>query len=126
MRLLQFSAIVALFALATPSVHAAPWPEPKSDWGGAKPLNMDKWYSFEEYPESALRTGEQGMVVIGFTIDVTGRLADCHVIQSSKYEDLDTIPCRVLGKRARFEPASDSEGKPRPTTGTTAMSFWTP
>jgi protein TonB len=87
---------------------------------------MDEWYSFEDYPESALRKGEQGMVVIGFTIDVTGRLTNCHVIRSSKYRDLDNVPCRVLAKRARFKPASNAEGQPGPTTGTTAMSFWTP
>jgi TonB family protein len=87
---------------------------------------MDKWYTFEDYPESALRKGEQGMVVIGFTIDTRGRLTDCHVVQSSRFKDLDAVPCWVLVKKARFKPALDAQGQPQATTGTTAMSFWTP
>jgi protein TonB len=112
-------------ALGT-GVSAAPWPEPKSDFGGAVPLNQSEWYTFEDYPISAAASGDEGMVVIAFTITVDGRLTDCHVVQSSKSRKLDAVPCRVLPKRARFKPAIDAQGQPRPTTGTMPMSFWMP
>jgi TonB family protein len=126
MRIPHTLLLFAFSALFGTSLNAAPWPEPKSDFGGAEPLNLSSWYTFEDYPQSALAGNEQGMVVIGFTIGVNGRMTDCHVVQSSKHKDLDAVPCRVLTRRARFKPATDAQGQPRSTVGTTAMSFWTP
>jgi TonB family protein len=126
MRAVHIFAFVLPWALAATALNGAPWSEPKSDFGGAEPLNLDEWYTFKDYPQSAIDAADEGMVVIGFTVDINGRLTDCHVIQPSKHKTLDSVPCRVLSQRARFKPAVDSRGRPRATTGTTAMSFWMP
>jgi TonB family protein len=122
MNKLAFIIIGAL--LPVQAVAADPW-VPKSDWGGAKPLNVDKWYSAEDYPENLANAGMQGYVTIGFTVTVDGHMIDCHVVHSSGFKQLDVIPCNVLPQRARFDPARDSTGDPVTTHGTTSMNFWT-
>ena len=121
-------ALVAMSGLWSAGLCAAspPWTEPKSDFGGAMPLNQADWYQFDDYPMSALSGDRVGMVLVGFTIGLDGRVTNCHVVQSSKHRDLDAVPCRVLAKRARFKPATDDQGQPRTTTATTPMSFWMP
>lgn len=101
-----------------------PWQVPKSDFGGAVPLNLDHWYSYRDYPGAAVAKGEQGFVTISFTVEVDGRMSDCHVIRSSGFARLDEVPCDVLSKRARFKPAKDANGAPIATRGSTSMAFW--
>ena len=115
-------------AIGAPTSASAksPWIEPESNWGGAAPLNQDKWYSYEDYPEEALRRGQEGYVTVAFTITPDGRMTGCHVIRSSGSRSLDAVPCWVLPKRARFSPAKDGQGQPLATHGETSMSFWTP
>src|SRR5688572_2178057 len=82
--------------------ESPPWPEPKSDFGGAVPLNQADWYRFEDYPMSAVSGDKEGLVVVAIGIDANGRIGDCQVVQSSKHKELDAVPCRALKKRARF------------------------
>jgi protein TonB len=111
---------------ATLNAESPPWPEPPSDFGGAVPLNQSGWYRVQDYPTSAISSGKEGMVVVGFTIGADGRVTDCQVTQSSKHKELDNVPCRALKSRARFTPATDDQGQPKATTGTTVISFWMP
>lgn len=69
-------------------------------------------FSPGDYPEDALRNGEQGTVGVQLTIDERGRVSRCDVIQSSNSSSLDSATCRVLQERAHFTPAHDSEGRP--------------
>jgi protein TonB len=103
-----------------------PWTVPKSDFGGATPINIRSWIRYQDYPSVAVAGGEQGYVVVGFDIDVKGRVTNCAVTKSSGYERLDRVPCPMLTKRARFKPATDAGGAPRTTSASTSMSFWTP
>jgi TonB family protein len=50
-------------------------------------------------------------------VDPSGRVTECAVQQSSGFTLLDSQTCRIFQKRARFEPARDSIG--RPVAGTT-------
>jgi len=128
MRVAQALSVLACAGLWSAGLNAQspPWPEPKSDFGGAVPLNQAEWYRFEDYPMSAVSGDKEGMVVVGFTIDAEGRISECHVVQSSKHRDFDAVPCKALKKRARFKPAIDEQGQPKETAGTTAVSFWMP
>jgi protein TonB len=114
----------SIFVSATVAAQA-PWPMPKEDYGGAKPRNLEDWYSYADYPDKALGANEQGYVTVSFTIGVDGRMTDCKVIRSSGYALLDAVPCNVLPKRARFKPAKDAQGTPIVTHGTTSMAFYT-
>jgi TonB family protein len=122
MKSLAKIAVLPLFANAV--AVAQPWQLPISDYGGAKPRNLGSWYSYDDYPDAAVKAGEQGYVTVAFTIGIDGRMGDCTVIRSSGYPTLDAIPCKVLTKRARFTPAKGPSGAPIVTHGRTSMAFW--
>jgi TonB family protein len=125
MKPLTITAAVGLLALSSASFGGSPWTLPKDDFGGAVPLNMKHWVTYDDYPDVAAKSGQQGYVTVSFAIGVDGRMTDCNVIRSSGYSILDAIPCKVLPKRARFAPAKDANGIPITTRGSTSMSFWT-
>ena len=122
---------VAILALRTPwaavakAPWKAPWTVPESDFGGAVPRNEANWLLATDYPMAAVRAGQGGYVTVSFAIGADGRMSDCKVIRSSGYAILDTVPCKVLPKRARFSPAKDANGAPVATRGHTSLSLWT-
>jgi protein TonB len=103
-----------------------PWTTPPSDFGGATPILSRPLLRFSDYPTSAVREGQQGYVVVRFTITARGRAADCVVTRSSGFRRLDAVPCRLILARARFHPARDANGQARATIATTSMQFWMP
>jgi TonB family protein len=115
-----------LLLISSSALAQVPWPLPKSSFGGARALNGRDWYKVSDYPDASASAGEQGYVTIAFDIGVNGRMSNCTVIRSSGYKRLDEIPCKILPRRARFAPATDANGTPIATKGTTSMSFWTP
>jgi len=126
MRRICFLILLTVAGCTTnPVRNGPPWRVPKSDFGGAKPLNLSGWYSAQDYPLTAIRAGEQGYVTVEFTIGDNGRPIRCRVVRSSGYPDLDAVPCRALMERAIFKPATDSNGHARETVASTSMSFWT-
>jgi protein TonB len=72
--------------------------------------NLVSLFSDEDYPASAVRSGESGAT--GFRLDVgaNGRVSACTVTSSSGSSALDSTTCRLLKSRARFSPATDSTG----------------
>lgn len=68
--------------------------------------------SESDYPDESLRDNETGRV--GFRVIVTsdGRVGSCRITRSSGYERLDRATCRLIERRARFDPARDSSGEP--------------
>lgn len=73
-------------------------------------MNLARYVRGGDYPPGALRRHEQG--IVGFDLDVSaeGRVTDCHVTVSSGSEDLDSATCRIMRRRARFDPARDAQG----------------
>jgi protein TonB len=63
-----------------------------------------------DYPISAIRRGEQGVVDMILNVDQDGRVTDCRVATSSGYDDLDAASCKIA-RRARYDPARDAQGK---------------
>jgi protein TonB len=123
---LIFAATVTAMLSAAIAGPKPPWTVPESDFGGAEPLNISEWYTFEDYPLDAIKNDQQGFVTVSFTIGIDGRMTDCRVIRSSGFRILDRIPCNILTRRARFKPAVDAQGQVRSTQGTTSMLFWMP
>jgi len=64
-----------------------------------------------EYPNAAIRDGEEGRVEYEIEVDASGRGTACRVITSSGHSTLDNEACRHV-KKMRFEPARNEEGKP--------------
>ena len=97
--------------VAPPAPPAPPPPPPPKVIQPVNPkANLASLFSTDDYPPSALRSGESGTT--GFRLDVgaDGRVTNCTVTSSSGSSALDSATCRLLTRRARFTPARDSTG----------------
>jgi protein TonB len=69
-----------------------------------------QWVSTSDYPAASLRRGEQGTVRFELAVGGDSRVTDCRITASSGSTDLDTATCRLVTRRAHFEPATDETG----------------
>ncbi len=74
--------------------------------------NLPALFSSDDYPEAALRHDEQGTVHFTLSIDPRGNVSNCVITRSSGSVALDDATCRVVQRRARFDPARDIDGRP--------------
>lgn len=79
-------------------------PVPKGD--------IDALIGDEDYPSYLIEKGIEGVSSFRLTVDTSGRALHCSITGSSGSSDLDDITCKLMQKRARFDPATDREGKP--------------
>ena len=107
--------------VAPPAPPAPPPPriEPVRAKGDVRGL-----FSTDDYPSRALRNEEQGTVRARLTIDSRGRVSGCTITQSSGSAELDSTTCRLLERRARFDPATDSNGNRVEGSYTTPPITW--
>jgi len=91
----MFMAVVSAVSLAAPAI----------------PTNWPVWFSEEDYPAVARSQGAQGSVTYELMIDAAGKPTSCQIEESSGNSALDEATCKIITKRARFKPASDSTGK---------------
>jgi protein TonB len=95
----------------------APPPPPRVQPKGATPKgNPGSWATPDDYPSRALREDREGVTRFQVSVGPDGKVASCSVIGSSGHADLDDATCKLVTRRARFNPATDGEGEP--TTGT--------
>ena len=80
--------------------------------------NPASWSTTNDYPTRALREERSGTTSFRVTIGPDGRVTDCAIVGSSGSPDLDEATCSNVTRRARFTPATDSDGNP--TTGSYA------
>lgn len=73
--------------------------------------NLASYVRNDDYPDEAIRKGEQGFV--GFLLDVSpeGAVIRCTVVQTSGSAVLDATTCQIMSERARFSPARDARGR---------------
>ncbi|MDB5700489.1 MAG: energy transducer TonB [Sphingomonadales bacterium] len=74
--------------------------------------NFQSLMSTDDYPPSALREGAEGTTGYRLEIGPDGKVTSCSVTQSSGSSQLDDTTCRLLTRRARFNPGKDSAGNP--------------
>ncbi len=90
-----------------------PGPSPSPSFA-TKPVrpkgNPGLWVTTNDYPQSAIRGREEGVVKFRLSVGTNGRVTGCEVTGSSGTEALDQAACAKLMLRGRFEPASDSTG----------------
>lgn len=70
------------------------------------------WLKDSDYPDEAIRNEESGTVVAFLKIGADGRATGCAVADSSGSKELDEQTCAIFGRRARYDPAIDADGKP--------------
>ncbi|WP_367120143.1 energy transducer TonB [Sphingomonas sp.] len=92
-----------------PPAPAAP-PPPRVSQAAAAKGSLLALISDDDYPQSAIRSEEQGTTAVRLSIGPDGRVSDCSVTQSSGSTALDSTTCSIFRRRARFTPAKDQSG----------------
>ncbi len=82
--------------------------------------NPGRWVTTNDYPSRALREEQEGVTSVRLSVDAEGRVTGCTVTGSSGSSLLDDATCRNMERRARFNPATDRQG--RPTSGSYSQS----
>lgn len=72
--------------------------------------NPGEWITNNDYRTSWINRGYEGVAGFEVQIDDRGRVTECSITRSTGYSDLDNATCRLLERRARFNPAKDSSG----------------
>ncbi|MFC3310279.1 energy transducer TonB family protein [Blastomonas aquatica] len=76
---------------------------------GATPIDPEKWVTSADHPESTYRRSESGEVTISFDIAENGHVVNCRVTNESGNSRFDSVPCKLLMRRARFKPQQDAK-----------------
>ena len=98
--------------IAQPPAPPAPPPAP-SQAAGAKPKgNPARWATNDDYPARAQREEREGTTGFRVAVGPDGRVTGCDVTSSSGHPDLDAETCKLVTRRARFDPAQDRGGNP--------------
>ncbi|WP_225207456.1 energy transducer TonB [Novosphingobium huizhouense] len=79
-------------------------PKPQTDPG--------RWLVSNDYPRGALKMGASAIVHFRLMIGPDGNPTGCNVQQATDSPEFTDFTCKLLMKRAHFEPALDAAGKP--------------
>ena len=97
---------------------APPAPPPMIQPVKASPRGkMQDLVTADDYPSASLRNNEEGTTRYRLDVGPDGKVVACTVTGSSGHPALDDASCRLLTRRARFNPAKDS-------SGSTVASVW--
>lgn len=78
---------------------------------GAKPSNSPgNWLRAKDYRPSWIRRELTGTVGFALRIGADGHVDSCSLTGSTGHSELDGATCRLIERRARFEPARNSAG----------------
>ena len=90
---------------------APPSPQPSFDPVGARPKNNPaSWLSNNDYRPSWTRKELTGLARFRLEIASNGRVTDCTITGSTGHAELDEATCKLVTRRARFEPARGGNG----------------
>lgn len=96
------------FGIPGPTPSASPF-----DPVGATPRNNPgRWVMDSDYRSNWLRQGLSGAARFTLSIDAAGKVTGCTITRSTGHGVLDAATCELVSKRARFDAARDSTGKP--------------
>lgn len=85
------------------------------------PLNRASWITSDDYPSRLLRMELSGTVSYALDVSVNGRVKNCTTDNSyptnadgtpNHMLELNAATCRLITRRARFQPATDANGRP--------------
>ena len=93
-------------------------PEPRGSPG--------RWVSDRDYPSRAMREERQGTTRFSVSVGSDGRVVDCRVTGSSGHSDLDETACKLIERRARFNPATNGDGNDVAGTWSSAFRWQIP
>ena len=94
-----------------PSFSPTPAPAPSFTPVAAKPANdPGAWVLTSDYRSSWLNRGYEGTATFRLSIGANGRVQDCTITRSTGHGALDEATCKLVMRRARFNPAKDDTG----------------
>jgi len=94
-----------------PVVQPNPRPSPSFTPRLARPRNAPSgWLSTDDYPRAPLVDGVEGVAAYRLIVGTSGRVSACEVTRSTGNVQLDAATCKLIERRARFEPATDESG----------------
>lgn len=93
--------------------HAPSAPPPPRPVARATPKGKPgDWVTSDDYPSRALRENRSGVVGLRLDVGADGKATNCTVTSSSGHSDLDSTACQLVIRRARFKPATGTDGAP--------------
>ncbi|MEX0342448.1 MAG: energy transducer TonB [Erythrobacter sp.] len=89
-----------------------PAPQPSFTPVSAKPRNdPGAWLSNNDYRPAWIRKELTGLATFRLEIAASGRITGCSVTGTTGHGELDAATCRLVTKRARFEPGRGGNGE---------------
>lgn len=73
-------------------------------------VNLNGYFTADDYPAAALNDEQEGTSHFRLMIGTDGRVSRCEITASSGFAALDAATCRILTARARYRPARDASG----------------
>lgn len=100
-------------APAAPSTPApVATPVPAAAGTDPEPIgNIADWFPADSYPPQARALGLEGRVAFSLDIDARGRITQCHIIETSGSDLLDSAACTQAIINGRFRPGRDGAGQ---------------
>jgi TonB family protein len=80
--------------------------------GTGRYRHPERWFTSFDYPQQALRKGEQAYPGFTIVVGTDGKPKSCRITSPSKSPDLDRQTCALLMARSQFKPALDGAGQP--------------
>jgi protein TonB len=112
-----------------PPAPMAPPPPPPPRVAAKKATpkgNPGNWANSNDYPSRALREEKEGITRFTVQIGSDGRVTSCSVTGSSGTPELDSTTCSLIQRRARFNPAINSDGQPTSDTWSSSVRWQIP
>jgi len=81
----------------------------------ARAKNAADWIATEDYPPEAICHEWEGTTRIALTIDLSGHVEHCYLLESSGHAVLDRAACHAALEGALFQPAIDAQAKAIPS-----------
>lgn len=85
-----------------------------------------KWIMSSDYPSNMLVSGQPAIIEFRLSIGTDGVPTHCHIQATTRPKAFDDAVCKSVMRRARFDPALDSEGKPIPSFYRNTVHFQIP
>lgn len=101
----------------TPKSPGTPKPIPSATTPSFAPVGVSPrndpgaWVTTNDYRSSWINREMIGTAGFEVKVGTNGRALSCAITRSSGYDALDKATCDLVSKRARFEPAKNSQGR---------------
>ena len=97
---------------SSPGPVASPSPAPSFTPVGPRPANsIHAWITADDYSNADLRREREGTARYRLVIGSDGGVDACELTQSTGHGSLDRATCRLIERRARFEPGTNAQGE---------------